>query len=64
MRRRSPLFENGKIINKITNQSITFKELAYAVYVNPGAEIILDQADEPSLEAMGTQTSSGKLESR
>ena len=48
------LFDNGKITNKITNQSITFKELAYAVYVNPGAEIILDQADEPSLEAMGT----------
>ena len=48
------LFENGKIKNKITNQSITFKEVSYAVYVNPGAEIILDQADEPSLEAMGT----------
>lgn len=48
------LFENGKITNKITDKSISFKELSYAVYVNPGAEIILDQADEPSLEAMGT----------
>ena len=28
-------------------------KLAYSVYVNPGAEIVLDQADVPSLEALG-----------
>ena len=48
------LIENGKITNTNTKESITFKDLSYAVYVNPGAEILLDKADEPSLEALGT----------
>ena len=45
---------DGVIMNKRNEKSCSFGELAYAAYVQPGAEIILDQADAPLLEATGT----------
>lgn len=42
------------ITDQTTGRSISFSEFAYAVYINPGAEIVLDEADTPTLEALGT----------
>ena len=46
--------KDSNILGTETGKSITLSDLAYAVYVNPGAEVILDKADVPSLEALGT----------
>ncbi len=46
--------KDGVISNSKNDQSCTFAELAYAAYVQPGAEILLDEADAPLLEAHGT----------
>lgn len=42
------------ITDTASGRSCTFAELAYGAYVNPGAEILLDKADAPLLEAHGT----------
>ena len=46
--------KNSEITCKKSGQTMTLSNFAYSVYVNPGAEIALDQADVPSLEALGT----------
>ena len=46
--------KNSEITCKKSGQTMTLSNFAYSVYVNPGAEIVLDQADVPSLEALGT----------
>lgn len=48
------LVNNGVIKNASNGKSCTYKELAFAAYVQPGAEIILKDADAPLLEATGT----------
>lgn len=48
------IINSGLIINSIDKTQCTFKELAYAAYVQPGSEIILADADSPLLEALGT----------
>ena len=48
------VIKNGVIKNEKTGKSCTYKELAFAAYVQPGAEIILSDADAPLLEATGT----------
>ena len=45
---------DGVITNPDNQKSCTYRELAYAAYVQPGAEIILNKADAPLLEATGT----------
>lgn len=45
---------HGVISNSSNDNTCTFAELAYAAYVQPGAEILLDKADAPLLEALGT----------
>jgi carbon-monoxide dehydrogenase large subunit len=42
------------VTSKETNKSCTLKDIAYAVYFQPGAEIVLDGADSVSLEAIGS----------
>ncbi|MEM7466183.1 MAG: molybdopterin-dependent oxidoreductase [Pseudomonadota bacterium] len=44
---------NGIFANSTNGKTCTYKDLAFAAYVQPGAEIILDQADAPILEATG-----------
>ena len=46
--------ENGEIYRPGWDARCTFAELAYAAYVQPGAEIILANADAPLLEATNT----------
>jgi len=48
------LIKKGIISCAVKKTKCTFKELAYAAYVQPGAEIILADADAPLLEALGT----------
>jgi len=45
--------KNGVISCLKSELAISFKELAFAAYVQPGAEIILADADGPLLEALG-----------
>ena len=45
---------HGTISNSKNDKTCSFAELAYAAYVQPGAEILLDAADAPILEAQGT----------
>ena len=45
---------NGEIRNTANEKTCTYKELAFAAYVQPGAEILLRDADAPLLEATGT----------
>lgn len=46
--------EDGVFFRRGWDASCTLKELAYAAYVQPGAEIILAEADAPLLEATDT----------
>lgn len=46
--------ENGVVSRKGWDAQCTLRELAYAAYVQPGAEIILAHADGPLLEATST----------
>jgi aerobic carbon-monoxide dehydrogenase large subunit len=48
------IIRRGIISDGVNINQCTFKELAYAAYVQPGAEIILADADSPLLEALGT----------
>lgn len=45
---------NSVITNSLSGKTCTLAELAYACYVQPGAEILLADADAPLLEANGT----------
>ena len=45
---------NGEIRNTANAKTCSYKELAFATYVQPGAEILLAEADAPLLEATGT----------
>ena len=45
---------HGVIKNESNGKTCSYGELAYAAYVQPGAEIILNEADAPLLEATGT----------
>ena len=51
---RDITIKDSVITNTKTGHSATFAEFAYAAYINPGAEILLDKADAPVLEAHGT----------
>ena len=46
--------ENGVVSRRGWDAQCTLRELAYAAYVQPGAEIILANADAPLLEATST----------
>jgi aerobic carbon-monoxide dehydrogenase large subunit len=48
------VIHDGVIAHERSGKRCTFAELAYAAYVQPGAEIILAEADAPLLEATGT----------
>lgn len=45
---------NGVLTHTPSGRTCTFAELAYAAYIQPGAEIVLRAADAPLLEATGT----------
>src|SRR5690606_38951102 len=45
--------KDGVITNIADGRTMTFAEFAYAAYINPGAEVVLDRADAPLLEAQG-----------
>lgn len=46
--------EHGVFSARGIDQTLTFAELAYACYVQPGAGVVLAAADAPLLEAIGT----------
>jgi len=45
---------NGEFRHAASGQHMTFAELAYACYVQPGSDVVLAGADAPLLEAIGT----------
>ena len=47
------VIKNGTISCPKSEPALSFKDLAFAAYVQPGAEIILADADGPLLEALG-----------
>lgn len=51
-KRESITISNG-VISDGAEQSMSFAEFAYAAYMQPGPEVILDQADAPLLETQG-----------
>ncbi len=47
-------FRHGVVTSRSSNKTCTLKDIAYAAYYQPGAEIVLDGADGNSLEALGS----------
>jgi len=47
------VLRNGVARDRASGREVGFADIAYGVYVNPGAEVLLDQADAPLLEAHG-----------
>jgi carbon-monoxide dehydrogenase large subunit len=45
--------KSGIVTSRSSNKTCTLKDIAYAVYYQPGSEIVLDGADGNSLEAVG-----------
>ncbi len=45
---------HGIVTSRSSNKTCTLKDIAYAAYYQPGAEIVLDGADGNSLEALGS----------
>ena len=45
--------KSGIATSRSSNKTCTLKDIAYAVYYQPGSEILLDGADANSLEAVG-----------
>ena len=46
--------KHGIVTCRSSNKTLTLKELAYAAYYQPGAEIVLDGAEGNSLEVLGS----------
>lgn len=46
--------KHGIVTSRSSNKTCTLKDIAYAAYYQPGAEIVLDGADGNSLEALGS----------